>query len=195
MGRYSYSYRNVIENTGKITIQDLITWGYITKDNFLSTTGNISLSNSFVGKICGINVTLNISNHAESYIRFNYTYKGYTFNYDHEIELFKCNFGKYRYYFICRDTEKRVTALYFNRGYYSSRHYHKLVYQCSRDHRNSMLYINKANSLYSKAEWYLKNHHPRKAKEIKHKANYYSLIGHKKVLNRINSFFINTYYK
>lgn len=40
-----------------------------------------------------------------------------------------------RYYFVCRDTHKKVSALYFSEGHFASRFAHGLVYHVCCEHR------------------------------------------------------------
>ena len=163
-----WSNREVIEDTAKITIQDLKTWGYL-RPGYKSGTLTLLRNGQENGSV-GIAVKIDDDN---SFIEFDYSVNGKPVNYSHKIELFPCNYGYYRYYFICRETGKRVTALYMVNGYYASRHYHKMAYQCSRDHRSIFGIIHKWQNLDSKSEWLKKNGHPRKAKKYYWKARYF----------------------
>lgn len=163
------NHRAVIENSGKITFQDLKTWGFLTigyKSGILTFSIN--------GKEAGsLKIAVNINQESKSYIEFDYLLNNKPVKYSHTIELFPCNYGKYRYYFICRDTGKRVTALYMSRGYYSSRHFHKMVYECSREHRSWYELLDKSRNLKKKVEWYKQNGHPKKAKKYFYKVIFY----------------------
>lgn len=167
-----WSNRAVIEDTAKITIQDLKTWGYL-RQGKRSGTLTISRNGEKTGSL---GISVNFNNVYDSYIEFDYTLDGKPVRYSHRIELFPCNYGRYRYYFICRNTGARVTALYLDNGYYASRHFHKMVYQCSRGHKNSFGIIDKWQNLDKRAERLKRNGHPRKAKKYYEKARFYQDI-------------------
>ena len=118
-------------------------------------------------------LSVNIDNEYGSYIKFDYLLNDKPGSYKHAIELVPCNYGNVRHYFICRETGKRVTALYLVGGYFASRHYHKMTYQCSRDHRSINNLLHRYWNLERKAEYQEKHGHPRKAKELFIKAYRY----------------------
>ena len=118
-------------------------------------------------------LSVNIDNEYGSYIKFDYLLNDKPGSYKHAIELVPCNYGNVRYYFKCRETGKRVTALYSVGGYYASRHYHRMTYQCSRDHRSVIDLVHKYQNLDYKSEWLKENGHPRKAEKYYRKARYY----------------------
>ncbi len=170
MGRwYGRSTAAVIEDTGKITIQDLKTWGYL-RPGYKSGTLTFSRNGQITG---GLELSVNIDNEYGSYIKFDYLLNDKPGSYKHAIELVPCNYGNVRYYFKCRETGKRVTALYSVGGYYASRHYHRMTYQCSRYHRGQWYYSEKYRYLDRKSEWLKKNGHPRKANKYYWRARYY----------------------
>ena len=121
-----------LEDVYWITIQKLKTWGFLNRGK---RNGILTLYRN--GKKSGwLNISVNINSFKTSFIEFKYSVNEKPVKYSHKIDLLPCYFGNYRFYFICRDTNKRVTALYLVGGYFSSRHFHKLVYQCSREHRS-----------------------------------------------------------
>lgn len=166
---HTWSNRAVIEDSARITIQDLKTWGYLQPGK---RTGTLTLlrRNEKTGML---GIIVNIDKPYNSYIAFDYLLNGEKVYYVHGIEFFPCHYGNNRYYFTCRNTGARVTALYFDNGYYASRHAHKMVYECSRSHKNSFGLIHKWQNLDRKAEWLEKNGHPRKAKKYFWKARYF----------------------
>ena len=167
MGRYYGLGRDLIEETARLTIDDLKTWGLLheginrgilTLKRRKQTTGSR-----------GIEVHIK---DPQSYIEFEYLLNKSPVAYEHEIELFPCNFGGYRFYFWCRNCGRRITALYFSEGYYSCRHCLGLVYLVSREHRSIFEKIDRANYLKDKADRLKKHGHPRKANKLYFKADY-----------------------
>lgn len=170
---HTWSNRAVVEDSARITIQDLKTWGFWRPGQIRS--GLLTLTSR--GRETGtLNISVNIDNEFNSYIEFNYTRNGEPVKYRHRIEFFPCHYGKHRYYFICRNTGARVTALFLDNGYYASRHAHKMVYQCSRGHKNMFGLIDKWQNLDKRAEWLKRNGHPRKAKKYYEMARFYQDI-------------------
>lgn len=84
---------------------------------------------------------------------------------DFKIVPLSCHYGKERYYFICKDTGKRVTALYYKDGRFLSRHQLKAVYQVTRDHRSRYASENLVKRMREKERRLIADGHPRRAKE------------------------------
>jgi hypothetical protein len=169
MGRYLYTYRRILEDVPRITFPDLKLWGYLTDKS--ERSGILTLSKN--GKKTGsLNIAVKTDSESCSFIEFEYLLNGKPVKYRHAIELFPCHYGNHRFYFICRDTGQRVTSLYMMNGYFSSRHYHRLVYQCSRDHRSIFNLQNKEMNIRKKAEWFKVIGHPTIAKQYFRKAEY-----------------------
>ena len=124
-------------------------------------------------KTGSLGISVKIDNEYNSYIEFDYLLNGKPVKYTHRIEFFPCHYGNIRYYFICRETGKRVTALYFVGGYYASRHYHRMAYQCSRDHKSHDNLLHRYWNLERKAEYQKEHGHPRKANKLFIKAYRY----------------------
>ena len=190
MGYWYYQTASVIEDTWKITIQDLKAWGLL-KPGERSNT--ITFSRGWPGcepmeKIT-IRITVNIDNDWTPSIQFDYSLNGKPLSYSYLIEKVSCHYGNVRYYFICRETGKRVTALYFVGGYFASRHYHKMTYQCSRDHRSVNNLLHRYWNLERKAEYQEKHGHPRKAKELFIKAYRYQTAD----LQQVTAWMIDKY--
>lgn len=182
MGRYSWSTRKVIEEVPRLTIQELKKWDFLKKGKH---SGIITFKARGIER-GSLNITVIINSTTAGVIKFKYFLNGNLVEYSHFIELLPCHFGDYRFYFICRDTQKRVTALYMVGGYYSSRYFHNLVYQCSREHRNFFNLLNKSHNLINKAEWMERIGHPTKAKRYYRKAEIYELAAYDQVNNRFN---------
>ncbi|MGA2143153.1 MAG: hypothetical protein ABSG94_12140 [Brevinematales bacterium] len=167
MGRwYGRNTAEVIEDTLKITIQDLKLWGFLTPGEH-SITRYFSRYDQPIGHV---KITVCINKDCFSFIRFECLIDNKSFSYAHDIEIVPCHYGNYRYYFVCRETGRRVTALYSVGFYYTSRHYHRMTYQCSRDHRRFNELIFRAESLKIRAEYQRKNGHPRKANKLEWEA-------------------------
>lgn len=174
MGRWSWSGRGVIEETGRFTIDDLKTWGFISKDPGLKT-GIITISRD--GKKTG---NLGIEVHIErdwSYIKFDYLLDKKPVSYEHEIELFPLHFGGHRFYFRCRHCRRRVMALYLSGGYYACRHCQRLAYEVSQKHRAPLENLNRALRLERRAEELRKYRHPRKANRLLWRAYKFNRLG------------------
>lgn len=188
MGRRSYSGRGVIEDTGRITLDDLRAWGFIPKGSGM-TSGIITLSrNGEKSGNLGLTVRLNYpGNLAEGYfnlngnfidyryqkggsLEFDYKLNGEPVKYQYHLELFPCHFGVHRLFIRCRNCNRRVTALYLWRGYYSCRHCLRLVYQGSRGHRDPSNKMYLAHNLEARADRLQKNRYPRKANRLRERA-------------------------
>lgn len=79
--------------------------------------------------------------------------------------------------FYMQRHRKRTTALYMVGGYYSSRFFHRMSYQCSQEHRSTFYLLNKSRNLQNKSEWYKKTGHLRKAMKYFWKAIYLERLG------------------
>lgn len=157
--------RDMIEETPRLTIDDLMAWGFIP-----GTPGEqtrvITLSRN--GEETGsLKATVRIDD-ASSFIRFDYLLgeERKPVTYEHELELFHCHFGGHRTYFRCRNCRRRVAALYLSGGYYACRHCHRLAYLVSQEHRTLSEKMDRAWSLRVRADRLRKYRHPRKANEL-----------------------------
>ena len=169
MGRWTYSSRGVLENTAKIMIEDLKAWGLFGYGCKISGTITILTNDQKSGSV---GVTVDVNPREGSHIQFDYRRDGEPVSYRHGIELFSCHYGSHRYFFICRDCGRRVTALYLQEGYYTCRHCHRLVYQSSRDHRSLYQNLNRSQNLEARAERLRERGHPRKANRVLMEAEY-----------------------
>lgn len=166
-GRPSYSGREVISEVSSISIQELKALGCLQQGFSGYKYFTISRNGEQTG---GFSIYVSIDNRYNSYIEFNYSVNGEPVKYRHDIEFFPCHYGNHRFYFICRDTGRRCTALYLVDGYFSSRFYHKMSYISSRYHRNYKDLVYRYQSMDAKAEALRRHGHPRKANELYWKA-------------------------
>jgi hypothetical protein len=148
MGRKAWSDRGLIEETPRIRIMELKNAGMLEEGK---RTGVLTFSGGSIGIEVCIDPLLSFY-----YIRFTYGINGKSFDYCAVIEPYPLTFGL-RFYFICPDTGKRVSTLYWVNGYFSSRYFHQLVYRRSREHRRinedlmrSIEYGRKALNLFQK---------------------------------------------
>ncbi len=64
----------------------------------------------------------------DGYVRFRYTNEVQSYDYKVPLTVTYCNFGNYRYWFLCPLCSKRVGVLY-GRGYYACRDCNYLTYE------------------------------------------------------------------
>jgi len=165
MRHYLKPGRDRVEDTPRLTIEDLRAWGFITGSPG-DKSGTITFSRN--GQETG---SLGVKVHIEgawSYVRFDYLlgYDKKPVAYEHELEPSPCYYGGHRLYFRCRHCKRRVTALYLSGGYYTCRHCHRLAYEVSQAHGTLSEKIDRAWSLRARAEKLRKYHHPRKANRL-----------------------------
>lgn len=166
MGRYYGLGRDTIEETARLTIDDLRAWGYL-NEGFRREILALSRRGEKTGSL-GIEVHIK---DPRSYIKFDYLLDKKPVAYEHEIELFSCHFGGHRFYFECRNCHRRVTALYLSGGYLACRHCQNLAYETSQGHRTLSGKTDRAHSLRARAEKLRKYHHPRKANKLLRRAD------------------------
>ena len=159
--------RPQIEDTHRLTIAELKHLGFLSCVGRCTGTLTLSVRNKPVGSV-GFEVRYNLKR--DSYIRFRHTFDGLPMEYRHTIDVVPCNYGGHRYYFLCRNTGKRVTALYFLDGYYASRHYHRLAYQLCTEHRNHNEPLHRSQNLLWKAGKLREYGHPGKANRVMYEA-------------------------
>lgn len=166
MGRYYGLGRDTIEETTRLTIDDLRTWGCL-HEGFCRKHIKLMRGEEETGSL---NFEVHIKD-PRSYIKFDYLLDKKPVSYEHEIELFPCYFGRHRCYFRCRHCRRRVTALYLSGGYYACRHCHNLAYETSQAHRTLSKKIDQAYSLRTRAKKLREYHHPRKANRLLRRAD------------------------
>ena len=163
MGSWEYNSRGVVENTLRVTIEDLKVRGLLKYGYKISGTLTILTNGQESGSV---GVTADVDPKGQSHVQFNYRRNGVPLNYRHNIELFPCPYGNHRYFIICRGCGRRVTALYLHAGYFSCRHCHRLVYQSSRDHRSLYQNVHRSQNLEARAKRLRERGHPRKANRV-----------------------------
>ena len=174
MGHYRGLGRDIVEETSRLTIDDLKIWGCL-HDGFCRKYIKLLRGEEERGSL-GIKVEI-LKKPFHSYIQFNYLLNKKPVEYFHVIELFPCYFGGHRYYFQCRYCNRRVTALYLSGGYYACRHCHNLAYEASQKHRAPFENLNRALRLENRAEKLKKYGHPRKANRLLWRADKFSKLG------------------
>jgi len=165
MGRHYGLGRDTIEDATRLNIDDLRTWGCL-HEGFCRKYIKLMRGEEETGSL---NFEVHIKD-PRSYIKFDYKLDGKPVAYEHEIELFPCHFGGYRFYFRCRHCSRRVTALYLSGGYYACRHCQRLAYEVSQRHRSPFERGYRAMTLKDRAERLKKHGHPRKANKLYRRA-------------------------
>jgi hypothetical protein len=178
MRHYLHPGRDLVEETPRLSIEDLRAWRFIPRagkdwdqDYPCNLSGIITLSRN--GEKTG---SVGVSVHVEgtwSYVKFDYLLgdEKKPVTYEHRLELFPCYYGGHRFYFRCRHCCRRVTALYLSGGYYACRHCHWLAYEVSQAHRTLSEKLHRAWSLRARADKLRKYHHPRKANRLNRRAD------------------------
>lgn len=162
--------RDMIEETPRLTIDDLRAWRFIPGPGE-ERSGTITLSRNGT-KTGSLGAKVRIEG-ALSFIRFDYVLgeERKPVRQEHGLTLFPCHFGGHRIYFRCRYCGRRVTALYLSGGYYACRHCHRLAYLVSQEHGALWEKIDRAHDLRERADRLRKCHHPRKANRLLARAN------------------------
>jgi len=161
MGRYPGRGRDMVEETSRLTIHDLKTWGYL---HLGYKQGRLTFSSG--GRETG---SLNLEVRLDEWggvIKFDYLLDKKPVDYEHRIEAFPCYYGGRRLYFRCRHCCRRVMALYLSGGYYACRHCHRLAYEVSQRHRSPYELLRRAGTLEDRAKELRKHGHPRKANRL-----------------------------
>lgn len=182
MARYRGLGRDTVEETTRITIDDLMGWGYL-QEGYRAGLITLSGDGQKTGSL-GIRVSLDypgtlsegyfyINGKSFDYryqkggfIEFEYRLDGEPVKYYHYLELFPCHFGGHRLFIRCRHCNRRVTALYLKGGYYACRHCHRLSYEASQEHRGYCETLSRAFRFEWRAEELRKRGHPRKASRL-----------------------------
>jgi hypothetical protein len=170
MGRYRGRGRDRIEETSRLTIDDLRTWGCL-HEGFCRKYIELRRGEEKTGSLC---FEVHIKD-PRNYIKFDYLLDKKPVAYEHEIELFLCYFGGHRFYFRCRHCKRRVTALYLSWGYYACRYCQRLAYEASQRHRSPLESLRRAGNIEDRAEQLRRYGHPRKANRLLWRA--YPLYG------------------
>jgi hypothetical protein len=170
MRRIVHPGRDMVEETPRITIDDLRAWRFIPGPGE-ERTGIVTYLRN--GEEAGrMQATVRIDG-AASFIRFDYLLgeERLPVTHEHGLELFPCRFGGHRIYFRCEYCGRRVTALYLGGAHYACRHCHRLAYMASQEHGTLCEMIDRANHLRARAERLRKCRHPRKARKLLAKAD------------------------
>ena len=157
--------RDMVEETPRITIDDLRAWRFIPGPGE-ERQGIITLSSN--GERTGsVGVAVRIDG-TKSFIRFDYFLgeEKKPVRYEHGLEPFPCHLGGHRLYFRCGRCFRRVVALYLSGGYYACRHCHRLAYMVSQEHGALWEMIDRAHDLRKRAKRLRESRHPRKANRL-----------------------------
>ncbi len=157
--------RDMVEETPRITIDDLRAWRFIPGPGE-ERSGTITLSRN--GERTGsLQATVRMDG-TMSFIRFDYFLgeEKKPVRYEHGLEPFPCHLGGHRLYFRCGRCFRRVVALYLSGGYYACRHCHRLAYMVSQEHGSIFEMIDRANYLRTRAKWLRECRHPRRANRL-----------------------------
>jgi len=158
MGRYPGRGRDMVEETSRLTIDDLRTWGYL---RFLGyKRGSLTFSRGG-----GLSLEVRLDEWGGA-IKFDYLLGKKPVEYEHKIEAFPCYYGGCRFYFRCRHCYRRVMTLYLSGGYYACRHCHRLAYEVSQRHRSPYELLRRAGTIEDRAKELRKYGHPRKANRL-----------------------------
>jgi hypothetical protein len=193
MARYRGLGRDTVEDTTRLTLDDLKRLGYLQKDSYYRSglitlkrgdeeTGsyNLAVSLEYPGTLS--EGTFYRNGRAVDYryqkggfIKFDYRLDGEPVKYQHYLELFPCHLGGHKLFIRCRHCNRRVTALYFKGGYYACRHCQGLTYEARQRHRGPFETLGRALHLEDRAERLRERGHPRKANRLLERA--YPLYG------------------
>ena len=173
--------RDTVEETSRITIDNLRGWGYL-HEGYRTGLLTLKRGDRETGSL-GIKVEI-LKDPFHAYIQFNYLLDKKPVEYFHVIELFPLHFGGHRYYFRCRYCNRRVMALYLSGGYYACRHCQRLTYELSQRHRGPLELLERSLSFERRAEDLRKRGHPRKANRLLERSYRLSLLGGAQLLAR-----------
>ena len=178
------STRPVVEETRRITINELQAQEALRPGYMIRA---LVTNESWMPASYQIEVVLSEERETGS-IEFSYSRNNEPVSYQHEIEFFSCNFGGYRFYFVCRDCRMRVTALYLVHGYFACRHCHRLVYRACREHRNPLELLHRSRDLKARAKSLKRNGHPRKAGRLNDRAFRYEWMSYRILTDYLEHF-------
>ena len=188
MGRYPYSDRKTVEECKDIDVfwlkrhdyfcgfknGHLRTGGSFTADDHRKTRlwGGIEWKNALVEVIGSMGIEVSVL--GEKYVRLSYTqtnnFTEDSIELDYKIELVTtpCNFGGFRYWFICplrevryrytgrvvegKPCKRRVGKLYLppSAKYFGCRHCYNLTYKCQKEHDKRVDVLKKNPELIQK---------------------------------------------
>ena len=155
-----YSDRDIVEETPSFTIYEIERWRRYA--NSFSYCGRIIY---FGDHPISLFITSNSTHRGFRYLDIQYYWDKEIREISIDLYAHPCHFGGYRYYFICPMTGKKVTTLYVSKdGRIASRGYLLLSYRLSRSHRSRYEELDKSKNHKKRANAYLQQGHPRKAK-------------------------------
>ena len=176
MGRYSWSYRTIVEECDDIDVFWLRRHDYFcgfNRGRVVWRYGSGKEANSV-----DIEVLVHPESVGEDHIRFSYTVTDRGTrekrHLDYKVELVTtpCNFGKFRYWFVCplgtngRYCGRRVAKLYLpgRADYFGCRHCYNLTYRSQKEHKRKPVDYQK---LLEKIDEFRKRYKKRKRRSKK----------------------------
>jgi hypothetical protein len=146
MGRYYWDKKDTVEDCRSVSISFLKKHDYLSENSCRS--GRISWKNCYGEETSSIGVVVSTFE-GEKYVRFYYTVtnrsSGEKTDYDYKVQLTTtpCNFGGFRYWFVCPLSKngiycgRRVGVLYLSPGgsYFGCRHCYSLSYESRNEPR------------------------------------------------------------
>lgn len=158
MGRYPYSDRKTVEECKDIDVFWLKRHDYFCGFK----RGGIEWKNALVEVIGSMGIEVSVL--GEKYVRLSYTqtnnFTSEKIELDYKIELVTtpCNFGGFRYWFICplvvegKPCKRIVGKLYLppSAKYFGCRHCYNLTYKCQKEHDKRVDVLKKNPELIQK---------------------------------------------
>lgn len=150
MGRWNYSTKNKADDLLKIDVFWLKKNGYLHPYGYKS--GGIQWTRGWSGDKNRISIEVNsMMGSDEKYLRLYYTRTGASgekkdIDYKVPLATTPCNYGGYRYWFICplsvnsKYCSKRVGTLYKSGDYFGCRHCYDLTYDSRNENRRYKMY-------------------------------------------------------
>ena len=84
-------------------------------------------------------------------INIQYTWDSEELNYEIKLATTPCNYGGFRYWFLCPKCNRRVVKLYLNKYYYC-RHCHNLTYRSCQQHDKRFSFWDKDMNNYTETD-------------------------------------------
>jgi len=143
MGRWSYSSKTEADSLKSVSVYWLKRYGYLHPNGWKG--GGIKWTYGLTGRENGISIFVS-TRYDDTYVRFQYVQTesdGEKREFDYKVGLTTtpCNYGEFRYWFICPLTiagvfcNRRVGVLYKGGDYFGCRHCYDLTYESRNENR------------------------------------------------------------
>ncbi|MBA7519383.1 hypothetical protein ES705_11461 [subsurface metagenome] len=136
MGRYYYSKKDTVNSYKSISIK------FLKQHKQLVGYCSAGISWTRGGEKTGsVSYYVDIMNPGDEHIRFKYTTTiratGEKIDQDYKVRLgpTKCNYGGQRWWFICKNCQRRVGVLYLGDSGFACRHCYNLTYESRNESR------------------------------------------------------------